>query len=140
MYLRTHRVRETRPAAPALLAVPGGVSTATAITVHMIVPGTAPALVLAGLSGLLALLSLLVVGCQQTARTKAVHRAEVLRAEADAYTMRKVTDAATCGLPDTPVTSADLRRDARAYAAELGLAVTRPGRDPLAPLITGRAR
>jgi hypothetical protein len=139
MHLRTRRVH--RPAAPALLAVPGGVSTATAVTVHMIMPGTAPALVLATLSGLLALLGLLALGCQETARVKAAHRAELVRAEADAYTLRTVTDAATCGRPDTPAAAADLRRDARAYAAELGLAVRAPRPRPaMAPLISGRAR
>jgi len=94
----------------AFLAVPGCVSTATALSVRLVLPGTAPALALAALSGLLTLGALLTL-------SYAEHRAEILRAGAESYALRKVTDAALCGLTD----SAGRRRDARAYAAELGL-------------------
>jgi hypothetical protein len=106
MDLRTDRKR--RPIA--CLAVPGCVSTATAVAVRLVLPDAGPALVLAALSGLLTLGALL-------ALAYAEHRAEILRAGAESYALRKVTDAAVCGRTDT----VGRRRDARAYAAELGL-------------------
>ncbi len=107
MDLRTDRKHQYSPVA--YLAVPGCVSTATALAVRMVLPGAAPALVLAALSGLLTLGALL-------ALSYAEHRAEILRAGAESYALRRVTDAAI-GLTDT----AARRRDARAYAVELGL-------------------
>src|SRR6266516_11698 len=113
MHLRIDRTSVT------CLAVPGCVSTATAVAIRLVLPGAVPALTLAALSGLLTLGALL-------ALAYAEHRAEILRAGAESYALRKVTDAAVCGLTDT----AGRRRDARAYAAELGLSgLFDPARD-----------
>jgi hypothetical protein len=112
------RVRTT---VATLIAAPSSVAATTAVAVHMSLGDEVLAFRLAMPAGALTLAGLVVALSQETIRSWISHRAEQRRAVAEADAIRTLFHAATGGPDRTPEDAQQKRKDARAFAAAIGL-------------------